>query len=94
MPFIKSKYPTLSTEQRGWNAPANIPYVPIGHSEEVLSSIQATKAELPNTRKRLAKNTYRNMIVIQKRANKDIEKLSQVLAPENFIGVELNRVTK
>ncbi len=34
------------------------------------------------------------MIVVQKRDNKEIEKLSQVLAPENFIGVELNRVTK
>ena len=39
IPFVKGKYPTLSTEQRGWNAPANIPYVPIGQFEEVLSSI-------------------------------------------------------
>ena len=38
-PFVKAKYPTLSTEQRGWNAPSNIPYVPIGKFEEVLSSI-------------------------------------------------------
>ncbi len=94
VPFNKSKYPTLSTEQRGWNAPDNIPYVPVGQFEEVLSAIQAQKAELPNTRKRLSRSTYRNIIVMQKRNNREIEKLSEVLDPDTNNGENVNRVTK
>lgn len=60
----------------------------------MLSAIQAQKAELPNTRKRLSRSTYRNIIVMQKRNNREIEKLSEVLDPDNNNGENVNRVTK
>ena len=59
--------PQLSYEQRGWTAPQDQPYVPVGRMTELVSAVEAVRSNLPNTRERFQKNTYRQMLVIKKR---------------------------
>ena len=57
----------LTNKKRGWNAPPDKPFVPLGYFTETHTAIELVKKELPNTRKRLQRSTYRNFLVIQKR---------------------------
>ncbi len=59
--------PKLTNKKRGWNAPPDKPFVPLGYFTETHTAIELVKKELPNTKKRLQRSTYRNFLVIQKR---------------------------
>ena len=66
------KRPNLATlsnqnQQVGWNAPEDEPYIPYGKMTDVIKDLENVKKELPNTRPRLRKDTYRQVLVLQKR---------------------------
>lgn len=69
--FTKNLAKLTKGNREGWNAPPGKPFVPI-RLTETHTAIEMVKKELPNTRKRLQRNTYRNFLVIQKR-KRDIE---------------------
>ena len=48
------------------------PFAPVGKLIETHTAIEIIKKELPNTKKRLMRSTYRNFLVIEKR-NRDSE---------------------
>jgi hypothetical protein len=47
--------PKLSHLKRGWNAPLDEPYVPVGHMTELVSAIEQVRVNLPHTRERFMK---------------------------------------
>ena len=51
--------PRLSYEKGGWSAPLNEPYVPVGKMTELVSALEQVRENLPHTRERLMKQTYR-----------------------------------
>lgn len=81
---------TLSTQERGWQAPEGKPYVPSGHFQETISAVHAIKAELPNTRKRMSKETYRAYLTNQARTESTVVYSDDI---ENPFAVQPNRVT-
>ena len=59
--------PKLTQQKRGFNAPMDKPFAPVGKLIETHTAIEIIKKELPNTKKRLMRSTYRNFLVIEKR---------------------------
>lgn len=58
-----NNYVTLTNaDPQGWRAPDTLPYIPVGKFEEVVSVIPSIKAELPNTNKRMGRDTYRSFL--------------------------------
>ena len=55
----KNLQPLTAVHGKGWRSNQGKIYQPLGHMQETLSAITAVKRELPNTRKRLNKETYR-----------------------------------
>lgn len=56
--------PRLSYEKRGWNAPQDEPYVPVGRMMELVDAFKSVRQSLPHTRDRFKKATYRSMLVV------------------------------
>ena len=54
--------PKLSQYKRGWNAPLDKPYVPVGKMTELVSAVEQVRVNLPHTRERFLKTTYRQML--------------------------------
>ena len=52
----------LSEHRRGWNAPDDQPYVPVGKQTELITALEAIKRELPHTDPRFSKETYRSIL--------------------------------
>ena len=52
----------LSDKRRGWNAPDDKPYVPVGQMTEMIQALEAIKRELPHTDPRYNKETYRSIL--------------------------------
>jgi hypothetical protein len=52
--------------QRGWSSPAD-GFVPVGIFQSTLEAVQNIKSELPNTRKRMSRATYRNFLITKNR---------------------------
>ncbi len=80
-PFVSANYPTLIKP----GEKANTAF------QEVASAVHAVKEELPNTRKRLARNTYRNVLVYKNR-NEIFTIIDQDSQPSDPYKIEKCRV--
>lgn len=58
--------PKLSKFTRGWTAPQDQPYIPVGNFTEILSAMDAIKQQLPHTDPRYNKETYRAIMQLKK----------------------------
>lgn len=64
------------SKQKSFTLPITVPFVQSGSFTETCSAIEQIKQHLPNTRKRLQRETYRNFLVNNKR-KRDSEELAQ-----------------
>jgi hypothetical protein len=79
--FKRSNYRSLANDgERGWLSPEG-GYIPVGEFEQTLSAVQALKTELPNTKKRMSRSTYRNYL-ISKNRNEVSMKFQNATSPE------------
>lgn len=62
----RADYVQLTTQNRGWTSPVE-GYVPVGNFMETLTVVHAIKSELPNTHKRMTRQTYRNYLITKNR---------------------------
>ena len=69
--------PRLSYEKRGWNAPLDQPYVPVGRMTELVTAMEKVRENLPHTRERFKKQTYRQMLMVKKRERDLADKLKK-----------------
>lgn len=70
--------PRLSYEKRGWNAPLEEPYIPVGRMTEIVSSVEQVRSNLPHTRDRFMKQTYRQMLMVKKRERDLLDKQKKI----------------
>lgn len=82
-PFASANYPVLIKPGEKTNIAL----------QEVAAAVLAVKEELPNTRKRLAKNTYRNVLVYKNRNDIFTIQESNSLTSDPF-KIEKNRVAE
>lgn len=85
-------YPRLKDMEKGWNAPDNVPYIPVGVPCDTVSALHEVKRELPNTKKRLTKKTYRNVLILNKRLADLKEKLTASKGNVGLNEKEIQRV--
>lgn len=74
--------PKLTSGQTKMTLPLDQPYQPFGRMTETHTAIEIVKKELPNTKKRLMRSTYRNFLVIEKR-NRDSEDFLRQINQKN-----------
>lgn len=62
-PPCYKNYRQLTTQKTGWLSSEEGYYKPTGHFEQCLEAVQSVKQELPHTRKRMNRQTYKTHLL-------------------------------